>query len=235
MKEDGVLLALETSSQWSSVALFSGGVPIAEMGVVIKKDHSGPLAGRIERLLAETGTDVCAVRALVVSRGPGSFTGLRVGIGFAKGFITGTARKLYAVSTLETVAAGVFPSKLLICALLDARKGEVYAALYQREGERLVVREGPLASTPETFLEGLREPALFVGDGALAYRNLIEKRFGSSAHIAPRSFSLPRASIMGDLVSSSPGEYLVEDPVTFEPIYIRPPEAVVKWRATEKG
>ena len=235
MKEEGVLLALETSSQWSSVALLSGGVPIAEMGVVIKKDHSGPLAGRIERILAETGTDVQEVNALVVSRGPGSFTGLRVGVGFAKGFITGTSRRLYAVSTLETVAAGVFPSGLPICALLDAKKGEVYAALYEREGERLVAREGPLASAPESFLDGLKEPALFVGDGALAYRNLIERRFGKSAHIAPRSLSLPRASIMGDLVNSSPDAYVVEDPVTFEPIYMRPPEAVVKWRATEKG
>jgi tRNA threonylcarbamoyladenosine biosynthesis protein TsaB len=230
-----ILLAIETSGRWSSVALLSGGRTLAETGVAIGKDHSGPLAGRIAALLAATGIDVGEVDAVAVSRGPGSFTGLRVGVGFAKGFITGTTRKLYAVSALETVAAGVLFSELPICAMLDAKKGEVYAALYRAEKGRIVLREGPLARTPGELLEEIAEPVLFVGDGALAYRRLIEERFGKDARVAPPSFSLPRAGVMGELVCASPSGYLVTDPGTFEPHYMRPPEAVVKWTETERA
>lgn len=235
MREGEILLAIETSTQWSSVALLRADFVIAEMGVMIQKDHSGPLASRIERMLAETGTDVRDIGAVAVSRGPGSFTGLRVGVGFAKGFITGSLRRLYAVGTLETVAAGVIHSQLPICAMLDARKGEVYAALFSREAGKLVAREGPLSGAPEPFLASMAEPALFVGDGALAYRQLIERRFGESALVAAVSLSLPRASVMGGLVSSFPDSYLVSQPAAFEPSYVRPPEAVVKWREKEQG
>jgi tRNA threonylcarbamoyladenosine biosynthesis protein TsaB len=235
MKDDSIFLALDTATRWSSVALLRGPVPLAELGLLVQKDHAGSLAARIDQLLAGANLHVDDVGAVVVSAGPGSFTGLRVGAGFAKGFLFGSDRKLYAVSVLTTIAAGVPFSRRPICPFIDARKGEVYAALYSWEEEEIVVCRQPQSSDPRIFLEGLEEPPLFVGDGARTYRDLIEGRFPGEVFIAPSVYGVPRASVMGSVAASGGDRYLIEDQSSFEPHYIRPPEAIVTWRDRKKS
>jgi tRNA threonylcarbamoyladenosine biosynthesis protein TsaB len=234
MREKTILLAVETATSWSSSAVLHGTELIAETGTVIKKDHSGPLVSRIEHLVKDAGLQMEDISAVAISGGPGSFTGLRVGAGFAKGFIFGTDRKLYAVSTLETIAAGCVHCRLPICTFLDARKGEVYAAIHRWEGKQLVTDQEPVSVNPDEFLNTIKEEMVFVGDGVLVYRELIEGILGTEVQLAPSAFNVPRASVMGYLVSSREDSFLVEDPATYEPSYIRPPEAVVKWRGKEK-
>ncbi len=234
MNSDQVLLAIETSTRWSSIALLRGENVLAELGVSIRKDHAGTLAARIEGLLTGAGIDADGVNAVAVSAGPGSFTGLRVGAGFAKGFLFGSDRKLYAVSVLTTIAAGLPWSHRPVCPFLDARKGEVYAAVYSWEGSGLVVRKQPQSSDPRIFLEGLEEPPVFAGEGSHTFRKLIEERFPGKACIAPPVYGVPRAGVMGTLAHTGGDRYLVEDPALFEPLYIRPPEAVAAWRSRKK-
>jgi tRNA threonylcarbamoyladenosine biosynthesis protein TsaB len=235
MKQNPLILALDTSTGWSSIAMLRGTRVLAELGIAVRKDHAGPLAGRIDRLFAGVGVTAGEVDAVVVSAGPGSFTGLRVGAGFAKGFLFGTDRKLYAVSVLTTIAAGIPFTPRPICPFLDARKGEVYAAVYAWEGSGLVERRQPRSSDPRTFLGELEEPPIFVGEGASAFRELIEERFPQEACIAAPVYGVPRAGVMGTLAVEGGDRYLVEDPALFEPLYIRPPEAVAAWRNRKKS
>ncbi|MFQ6103424.1 MAG: tRNA (adenosine(37)-N6)-threonylcarbamoyltransferase complex dimerization subunit type 1 TsaB [Candidatus Glassbacteria bacterium] len=230
MNDPAILIAIETSTNWSSVALIRGPELIAETGIFIRKDHSGPLGGRIDRIIRDAGLGVEEIDGVVVPAGPGSFTGLRVGVGFAKGFICGSGRQLYAVSSLKTIAAGLPFCELPICSLLDARKGEVYAQVFRWERGDLLTVSKPVSSPPDEILESIQEETIFAGSGCLVYRELLERELGGKAHMAPSTCSIPRAAVMGHLVSGCPEEYLVGDPQTFEPAYIRPPEAVVRWR-----
>jgi len=172
------------------------------------------------------------IRAIAVSGGPGSFTGLRVGVGFAKGFIQSTGRKLYAVSTLETIAAGFMFCNIPVCSLLDARKGEVYAAVYRWDNSKLDTLLAPVSLPPEEFLDTIDvdKVCLFAGEGSVTYRELIADRLGDRARFAPGAAGVPRASVLGHRVCVTGDAYLVKDPASFEPSYIRSPEAVVKWK-----
>ena len=162
MNGTGVMLAVETSTPWSSVALLRDGIPVAEIGMHIEKDHSGPLVDRIMNMLAGSGIDRDKVLSVVISRGPGSFTGLRVGAGFAKGFIFGSDRVLHAVSSLEVLAANIPFSGLPVCAMLDARKGEVYAAVYRWEGRVMQTVREPVSASPETISSVISLPSYFM-------------------------------------------------------------------------
>lgn len=228
MSENEILLAVETSTTWSSSAVLRGGELLAETGTLIRKDHSGPLVRRIESMVRESGLSIDDVNSVIVSGGPGSFTGLRVGIGFAKGFICSTARQLFAVSSLETIAAGLTCFDRPICVMLDARKGEVYTATYRWNAGELQAVSEPASHPPEKVLENVLNETVFTGSGSIVYRDHIVNMLGEKALPAPVYSSFPRAGVMGQLVHKRPEHYLVKDPSTFEPMYIRPPEAVKK-------
>jgi tRNA threonylcarbamoyladenosine biosynthesis protein TsaB len=174
------------------------------------------------------------IDSVAISGGPGSFTGLRVGAGFAKGFIVDTSRKLYAVSSLETTAANLLSLPVPVCVMFDARKGEVYSGTYRWMAGVLEVLSEPVSARPEIVVENLESDTAFVGSGSRLYRDVIVDRLGEKAIFAPSPFNNPRAGLMGHLVFTDPDRYIIEEPGTFEPTYIRLPEAVVKWKKIER-
>ncbi|HKK00869.1 MAG TPA: tRNA (adenosine(37)-N6)-threonylcarbamoyltransferase complex dimerization subunit type 1 TsaB, partial [Desulfuromonadales bacterium] len=148
----------------------------------------------IEQLLADLALQVGDLDAMAVVLGPGSFTGLRVGIATAKGLALATGVPVVGVSSLLALAGQVCFSRHPVCALLDARKKEVYAGRFHCEGAAPVAATPETVLSPERLLEGIVDDTLFVGNGATVYRNLIIRQLGRRAHFAPRLFDSPRAS-----------------------------------------
>ncbi|HVP90116.1 MAG TPA: tRNA (adenosine(37)-N6)-threonylcarbamoyltransferase complex dimerization subunit type 1 TsaB [Terriglobales bacterium] len=168
-----IVLAVDTTTPNGSVALLRDSELAGELDVESRSTHSARLLRSIDFLLAALDLDVRAVDAYAVAAGPGSFTGIRIGLAAVKGLAFASGRPAVAVSTLEALAAKIAaPPVRLACPLLDAKKGEVYAALFEVRGGRLVEVVPQGAYDPDAFFARLpsRRVTAFAGSGLGPYR-----------------------------------------------------------------
>lgn len=212
-----------------SVALVDNGRCLAEYSLDVATTHSQRLLKQIERIREDIGVEWSELAGLAVSMGPGSFTGLRIGLSVAKGLALAVGLPLLGVSTLDGLARQVtaLPGTK-ICALLDARKQEVYTAFYACGENGRPVRTGAdQVLRPELLAEQLVGAIILVGDGAVAYREIFQAKLGEAAIFAPPASHFPRAATIGLLGEEllARGELL--DPVTSVPIYVRASEAEI--------
>jgi len=187
------LFILDTSTGVFSMALADGPRILAEESGIAGPSSAARLAPAIAGLFAAAGLAPADMDCFAVTVGPGAFTGLRVGIALVKGLAYATAKPVIPLSSLALLAMNARQSPIPVCPLFDARKGEVYAALYDfATGAEPVVAE--TAADPAAFLRRLEGRALFLGDGALRYRELIEEIVGERAEYADSSINNPRAA-----------------------------------------
>ncbi|MEN8140428.1 MAG: tRNA (adenosine(37)-N6)-threonylcarbamoyltransferase complex dimerization subunit type 1 TsaB [Thermodesulfobacteriota bacterium] len=230
-----LILAVENSTMCGSVALVSGGSCLYEQSLLSSKTHSKRLLPSLKRAMAETGLEWDELDALAVSLGPGSFTGLRIGLATIKGLALATGLPLIGVSSLSGLASQFPHCSLQLCPILDARKSEVYTALYQNQAGVMTRTSDYLVMEPSKLCRLLKEPTLFVGDGVPPYQEEISAELGPLAHFAPGQGFFPRAASLGQLAVS---RYLAEDfsdPATAVPIYIRASEAEINLRQKQLG
>ncbi len=229
------LLTLDTATLAGSVAVTRGEQVLGEILLNVRSTHSERLLSSVEQLLSDVGLTLADIDAFGVVVGPGSFTGVRIGVATGKGLAMATGKPLVAVSSLESLAFNVPLCRFPVCALLDARKSEVYAGLYEwRQGLPALVR--PEEALPPDRLLGLLEGEVaFVGDGALAYRSLIVERFAARAHFVPAPLNLPRASSAAAFALARLRNGEILSPEALSPVYLRPSEAEILWarRAAE--
>lgn len=225
------VLAIETSTMLGGVAVMDekNGV-IAELRQNVKGILSERLMGWIHYLLGQCGIGMGDIQALVVSTGPGSFTGLRVGLGTVKGLAFASGLPVVGVPTLEAFAWGFGSSAVPICPMLDARKKEVYTGLFVRGGEEIRRLIGETSTRPSDFLRELTkfEEVMFVGEGAVLYRIEIEREMKQRAHFAPPHQMSPSPATLAHigLKRALHGEFA--DPQALAPYYIRKSEAEIK-------
>ena len=174
-----MILAFETSAKAASVALMHNGKLLGESYQNTGLTHSQTLMVMAEDLLKQCGHTVKDVAAVAVANGPGSFTGVRIGVAAAKGFAWGGQIPCYGVSTLEAMARGLGVYQGYVCPCMDARRGQVYNALfYVNKGELQRISEDRAISLQELAeeLSSLDQPVFLVGDGSsLTYRTLHER------------------------------------------------------------
>ncbi|WP_046246201.1 tRNA (adenosine(37)-N6)-threonylcarbamoyltransferase complex dimerization subunit type 1 TsaB [Hymenobacter terrenus] len=219
-----VLLSLETSSPVCSVALHrvANGSLIGQSELRLDKSHSTHLTILIEQLLANTGHFLADLAAVAVSDGPGSYTGLRIGAAAAKGLCFALNIPLVAVSTLRALTAQVAavttrPGNYLYCPMLDARRLEVYAALYRHDGQE-VLAPTPLLLDTETLAEQLaHHSVLFFGHGAAKFQVLLgeQQNAGFLAGIEPSAVAL------GQLAVAAYHRQEFQDVAYYEPFYLK--------------
>jgi tRNA threonylcarbamoyladenosine biosynthesis protein TsaB len=203
---------------------------IAEVRIDIKVAHSERVMPTVEWLLASAHTEIKDIDAFAVSIGPGSFTGLRIGLSTVKGFAYSTGKPVIPVRTLDAFARTIPFSRYLICPMLDARKNEVYAALYRWDnGECLKVLSETVIK-PAELLEEIHEPVVVTGDGAETYKEIIGDSLKDKALFAPPSRMSPSASTVAEIGIEQMREGIVSDPLTLSPFYIRKSEAEVRWK-----
>src|SRR5438876_6200983 len=160
------VLAVETSTLAGGAALLDGGLVVGEYTLDISLTHSERLMGTIDRLLTDAGWTVHDLEGLAVSVGPGSFTGLRIGLSTVKGLALALTIPIAAVPTLDAMAAALPFAELPVCPVIDARKGEVYASLYRWDDDGMRREWDYLAVPPKTLAARLIEPVVLVGDAA---------------------------------------------------------------------
>jgi tRNA threonylcarbamoyladenosine biosynthesis protein TsaB len=222
-----LILILDTAATAGSVALCRGERLLAEMVVDSSLNHSDKLLQQVAQILAEQQCSIAEVNAFAVIEGPGSFTGLRVGIAAAKGLARACQRPLFGFSSLQLLAAALPYMTLPVCALVDARKKEVYAATFSTSAGSPVLLGQPCVLSPQRFLAEMTAPALFVGSGAVLYRDLIVERFGPLATFAPWPLHTPRASSAAPYILQRLRAGENGDPELLLPCYIRPSDAEI--------
>ena len=183
------ILGLDTSISVASVAISEGGRLVAEdfyprkgsaEGSGVKSNHAEIILPLVDSVLRRAGIELSDVAGIAVSIGPGSFTGVRIGLSTVKGLAYGTGMPAVGISTLQAIAARVDGFEGRVCPILDARKGEVYAAVFRIHGSQLERLTQDALMPFLIFLEELRglgkpAPYLFIGDGVTTYRPVLER------------------------------------------------------------
>jgi tRNA threonylcarbamoyladenosine biosynthesis protein TsaB len=224
-----LILAIESATTRGSVALVSGGTVLLERSLPAGRKPSESYLSEVDRLFSESGAGPEQVGHVAVSAGPGSFTGLRVGMAAAKGFCFGWGTRIVSVPTLHALAMRFPGEGGTICPVLDARKKEVYAGLYRWEGG-MCLRTTPDAAIPPGELPDFLPDGtiFFCGDGILPYRRLIFDRVGARARFPSPGEEFPQAAAVGLLAERMLAEGAAEDPRSVVPAYLRPSEAEVR-------
>ena len=194
------ILGIESAALVASVAIIDENVTIAEYTTNFKKTHSETLLPMLDEIVKMTGISLSELSAIAVSGGPGSFTGLRIGVATAKGLGLGLDKPLIAVPTLDATAYNIINTKSLICPIMDARRQQVYTGIFRNDKEFEVVEAAAAMDINDLLekLKGFNEEVIFLGDGVPVYKSVIEENAKFDFCFALPSQSRQRA---GSLVS----------------------------------
>jgi len=210
------ILQIETATQSCSVAVSADGETIALKEVVSPNVHAGSLTLFIQEVMKQASLEFSELDAIAVSKGPGSYTGLRIGVSTAKGLCFALDKPLISVSTLDLMVAGFFATdsayKGMVCPMIDARRLEVYTALYTNDAAVLLPVSAKIIDA-ESFKEELSNDLItFIGDGAEKCSTIIQSsnaafstlNFNSAAHMSLMSLSAYQTKSFEDLAYFEP-------------------------------
>lgn len=227
-KKEWLLLAVDTSTPTGSVALLNEKNLIAEFNQDSSSTFSERLLPTIQFILKSSGMAIQDISGFAVAVGPGSFTGIRIGLSTIKSFAYASGKPVAPVSTLMALAMKLLPSSGLICPLIDARKKEIYTALFESRRGRLeeVIPQG--AYSPDAFFSRLPTHRIihFIGGGKDAFRTTLRDYLGDKARFSRRSPHIAfEVGLIGvDLLKNKKGKDFQE----IEPLYLRKSQAEEK-------
>lgn len=237
--ETPLILAVDTATACSSIALTSGtsqdGSLLASLSLNSKITHSRRLISGIDWLLQENGIQLADVDGFAVGLGPGSFTGLRIGMATLKGLAMAMDKPLLGVSTLDGLAfscSGDAP----LCALLDARKQEVYRRWYMPDTNGIYREDGPVeALSPAGFMDEITEECLLVGDGVFALGQDLPTTVTDRITIAPLPLHYINAAAIGFLCCEQLQQEAVLDLDSAAPLYVRASDAELSLKKKKRS
>ncbi len=225
------ILALETATPAGSIAIVDDAEGLTgEVRVNVRVAHAERLMPSIQWLLEASGLSIKDIDAFALSIGPGSFTGLRIGLSTVKGFSFATGKPVVPVPTIDAFARTMPFCRHIICPMLDARKNEVYAGLYRWVDGQCKKILPETALKPGDLLKKINEPVLFLGEGCILYKALISDTLKSNALFAPPSRMSPSASTIAEIAIEKIRHGITTDPVSLAPLYIRKSEAEIRWK-----
>ena len=231
-----LILAFETSAKAGSVALMENGVLLAENYQNTGLTHSQTLLSMAEAMLSHSGKTPQDVQAVAVAAGPGSFTGVRIGVAAAKGFAWGSQIPCYGVSTLESMARNLGLSDGVICCAMDARRSQVYNALFRVEqGNLSRITEDRAISLEDLQkeLKNYKESIFLVGDGSKLCYNTLQESVGNLI-LPPEHRLHQRAGGVALAAQAQIDAGLDGDPATLTPNYLRLSQAERERNAREQ-
>jgi tRNA threonylcarbamoyladenosine biosynthesis protein TsaB len=229
------VLAVETSTLMGSVGVVDDDRVMCELTLHVEETHSAQIMPAIDYVLRTVKLTVNQLDGLAIALGPGSFTGLRIGMATVKGLAVAAEKPIAGVSTLEAMASGFPFCPYPICPLLDARMKEVYAAWFKAEAGKVVRESEDLVLPISELLQGVREDVLFFGSGAQRYKGQIVEMMGTSAHFISPEIEGARASLVGFLAVEKLKRGDVADIDALEPLYIRESQAIMKRQSQKKS
>ena len=221
------VLGIETSTGSGSVAVLEGDKVLGEFFLNLGPTHSEKLLPMLDWLLKEVGVEKNEIEGIAVSKGPGSFTALRVGISTAKGLAFSLGIPVVGVSSLEVLARNLLYTPLYIYSLIDAKKKEVYAALFRYSDTNLNRITDDILISPDDICEMISERTIFIGNGALLYRDFLINSLGELALFCPSDVNFPKASscaLIGSYMFKNGNK---DDLSALAPQYLRKSEAEI--------
>lgn len=212
-----LVLAIDTSTMAGSVALFhSAKGLIAEQFLNVRRNHSDTIMSAIDSMFKYSDQTLDEVGKIAVTVGPGSFTGIRVGVSIAKGFVFGKEREVVGVNTLDLIANNVPYTEGYIMPLIDARKGRAYYSLYQYKNGEIERVEEYKDGTIEEFLHEYKDKKItFAGDASYIYMDTIEEIMERNAVFLNRANIYPKAGVLAAMSLNMEGQNQFE----LEPYY----------------
>ena len=229
-----ILFCLDTSGPVAGAALIEDGAVRYEAMAVNAFTHSQSILPMAEEAYRRTGLNIAQTDYFAVTVGPGSFTGVRIGVSTVKGLAHAANKPCIAVDALEAMAAGVQPFSGVICPIQDARAGQVYGAAFRGETLERLLNDEPIKL--EDYLEkaaSLGEKMLFLGDGTPVHREEIASRMGERALFAPPHLAFLRPAAAAYLAWSRRDQAM--DYRKLSPLYLRPPQAERQKNLRELG
>jgi tRNA threonylcarbamoyladenosine biosynthesis protein TsaB len=223
------ILGIETSTKTGSVAIVSDHGVVAQYSLNLEVTHSERLMSTVDRVLSDTGMALSQMSGFAVAIGPGSFTGLRIGLATIKGLALATGKPVAGVPTLRALAWNLPHAACPVCPMLDARKNEVYAALFSYEGHAQIQTLAEAVIPLSRLADLLPNRIIFTGEASQKYRQELGNLFGDRALFAPYSALLPSAASVAEIGLGMISNNTCSDPDSLAPIYIRRPEAEVAW------
>lgn len=219
-------LAFDTSSQTASIALLQDDVIIYDVVINSGINHSEVLLPAIDEACRHTGVKTDDIDLFACTLGPGSFTGLRVGISTLKGLLFAAGKPAVGVSTLEALALNVKGNAEVICSVMDAGRGQVYTACYSCDGKGFLNRLCPerVLDPNEIVLNDMSQDTIFVGEGAVKYSEILMEK-SKKVKIACSMQQYIRASAVGILGRGKFFRNELLSPAGFVPVYLRSADA----------
>ena len=214
------VLALDSSGIVASVAIVEDDTLVAEYTVNYKKTHSQTLLPMLDEIVKMTELDLKTIDAIAVAKGPGSFTGLRIGLALDK--------PLVGIPTVEALAYNLYDVNGLICPIMDARRKQVYTGIYRYENHRLMTVKDQMAVGIEELLSMLNEmgeTVTFLGDGVPVFKDIIADKLTVPFSFAPAHLSRQRAGAVGALGVLYYKEGRTETAAEHKPDYLRVSQA----------
>lgn len=224
-----IWLGIDTANTPLSVAIVKDGQVLAEENASMAINHSLRAMPAIEELFVKVGMNPADIDAIAVSEGPGSYTGVRIGVTIAKTLAWTLQKPLYGLSSLKVLAGNAIYFNGLICPIVDARRGNVYGAAYRFKDGLLttVIEDGHYALEELTrLLEQYGDPVIFIGKDTVMHEQQLMEQLGDRAVIGPLHLNLPRASSLIYMVAQTEQE---SDIHAFVPEYRRLAEAEANW------
>ncbi|GAA0084203.1 tRNA (adenosine(37)-N6)-threonylcarbamoyltransferase complex dimerization subunit type 1 TsaB [Clostridium sp. CTA-7] len=221
-----IVLSIDSASKVATAALLSENALIAEYTLNNKMEHSTLIMDIIDKLLKDSNLSIDDVDGFVVSKGPGSFTGLRIGMATIKGLSFGSNKPYISVSSLDALAYSLISFDGIICPIMDALRDSVYTCLYRNNNGNLEALIDYSAIELDELIELLKtknEKVIFTGDGLIKHRDYLSKNL-PNASFAPNHLSVIRASSLGDLGI----KLLLDnkyDELNSSPFYLKKPQA----------
>lgn len=221
------ILAIDTSGPNCSAAILDEQKVIGSFSINIGKTHSETLLPLVDELLKVSGIDLKDIDAFACCIGPGSFTGIRIGISTIKGFALSLNKPVISVSTLESLAYNVPNFDGIICGILNANNNNVYSALYKLKDSLEMIGDY-LTDSIDSLIEEIKkhnEKVLFVGDGAIAYREIIQNELKEQALFVPQYLNEQSAISVARVAFDKYNKSEIGDAFNVQPLYLRKSQA----------
>ncbi len=221
------ILCLDSATESATAAIIDEDKLLGEITFNYKKQHSTIMMPMVDALLTSTDLSIEDIDGFVVSKGPGSFTGLRIGMATIKGLAQPTGKPFVTISTLDALANNLFFSTGVICPIMDALRGNVYTNFYRVcNGSLEALGESEILSIEELInkLKNYNEPIHFIGDGTYKFKETLAENL-SNVYFAPTHLNVVKASSLGEIGLRRLKNGEKEDVFTSAPIYLRPSQA----------
>lgn len=225
------ILAIETATLVSSVALATENTLLAEITLQTKQTHSELLMPHIAKILTMAGINKADLKAIAVSNGPGSFTGLRIGLATAKALAYALKIPIIGVPSLESLAYGCPVPGAILAPMLDAQKGNIYQALFEwQDGKLIEIMPVTVLGIHEALhnLTQYEKPVVVMGEAAVLHGEKI-KEVGKNLVLAAPHVIIQRAASVAGLGQKLLKQGVTHDLMALEPLYVRRSEAEVLW------